>query len=335
LPKVRHVTSKADTIRRTAELTATFTYNSAIPPDLSIVLVNWNACAMTIAALESIANRTHGIRYEVIVVDNGTTKDDSVRELPRRFPSIAFIANPRNMGFSVASNQGMARARGRYVLLLNTDTIQTQDALTDAVRYMDAHAEVGVLGILHCNADASRSPQASAFPFPRPWREVLSLAGLATPAPNVEAPTAECDVDWLCGSFFLMRRSCMEQVGPLDERFFVYAEDVDWCRRAWQAGWKIRFWPGASMTHIGASAQPFIKDKTFMHFRSHLAYIRKHHGWLPAMTYYLGMMGRLSGATIWQTVQWMTGRVPFSMVRERSTRQWRFALLRSGRLGVD
>ena len=146
----------------------------AAPPDLSIVLVNWNACELTAAAIESIERHTRDLRYEVIVVDNGTTRDDSVRELPRRFPSIRLIANPRNMGFSVSSNQGIAIASGRYVLLLNTDTIQTEDALSAAVRHMTSHPDVGALGILHRNADPTRSRQPSAFRFPRPWRDVIT-----------------------------------------------------------------------------------------------------------------------------------------------------------------
>ena len=146
----------------------------ATPPDLSIVLVNWNTCDLTAAAIESIERQTQDLRYEVIVVDNGTTRDDSVRELPRRFPSIRLISNPRNMGFSVSSNQGIATASGRYVLLLNTDTIQTEDALSAAVRYMASHPDVGALGILHRNADATRSRQPSAFRFPRPWRDVVT-----------------------------------------------------------------------------------------------------------------------------------------------------------------
>src|SRR5207237_8364851 len=141
-----------------------------------------------------------GVRREVIVVDNGTTRDGSVRELPRRFPWIQFVANPRNMGFSIANNQGIARAKGRYVLLLNNDTIQIEDALRAAVGYMDAHPDVGALGILHRNADAARSPQASAYPFPKPWRELLTLAGVRS-ATGDGAPSAidtERDVDWVC-----------------------------------------------------------------------------------------------------------------------------------------
>ena len=297
--------------------------------------MNWNACETTAAALASIQEQTRGVRYELIVVDNGTTRDDSVRELPRRFPSMIFIANPRNLGFSVANNQGIAHATGRYVLLLNNDTVQTGDALAAAVGYMDAHQEVGALGILHCNDDAARSRQPSAYRFPRPWRELLSLVGLrhnpedGTPA----ALDTESDVDWVCGSFLLMRRGCLDEIGPLDERFFIYDEDIDWCRRAWAAGWRVRFWPGVSMIHLGAAARPFMKDKTFVHFRSHLSYFRKHHGPVPAALYYSIMVGRLTAATLWQVVRWITGAAPFSHVRERSLRQKQFALLRHGRAG--
>jgi GT2 family glycosyltransferase len=319
-----------------AESGTELTYNRAavsVPaPDLSIVLVNWNACATTSAALESIAACTHGIAYEIFVVDNGSTRDGSAAELPRRFPLVQFIANQANLGFSVANNQGIARARGRYVLLLNNDTVQTGNALGDAVRYMDAHPEVGGLGILHRNADVEGTEQASVFEFPRPWREVANLVGLL-PAPDAASPVQERDADWVCGSFLMMRRACLDAIGPLDERFFIYDEDIDWCRRARTAGWKIRFWPGASMVHVGASARPFMKDKTFVHFRSHLSYIRKHHSWLPAALYYLVMVGRLSFATMWQALRWIAGSASLSDVRERSSRQLQFALLRPGRTG--
>jgi GT2 family glycosyltransferase len=299
------------------------------------VLVNWNACEMTSAALSSIAACTSGITYEVFVTDNGSTRDASVQELPRRFPSLAFIPNAANLGFSVANNQGITRSRGRYVLLLNNDTIQTENALGAAVRYMDGHPDVGGLGILHRNADAERSEQPSAFGFPRPWREVAALAGVPFGGDYGGAvrSSVEQDVDWVCGSFLLMRRSCLDQIGALDERFFIYDEDIDWCRRAWNAGWKIRFWPGASMIHIGASARPFMKDKTFIHFRSHLSYIRKHHSPVPAALYYLIMVARLTLATLWQTARWLGGAASLAEVRERSSRQVQFALLRPGRTG--
>ena len=106
-----------------------------VPPDVSIVLVNWNACEMTTAAIRSIQEHTRRASFEVIVIDNGSTRDQSARDLPVRFPSITFIANPDNLGFGAASNQGLARARGRYALLPNTDTSPTEDAIGAAVGY--------------------------------------------------------------------------------------------------------------------------------------------------------------------------------------------------------
>src|SRR5579859_5559083 len=107
--------------------------------DLSVVLVNWNSLRLTSDALASIEQWTKDIRYEVFVIDNGTTKDESVAELPRRFPWIRFIANGDNRGFSKANNQGIRRSNGRYILVLNNDTIQIENALGKAVAYMDSH----------------------------------------------------------------------------------------------------------------------------------------------------------------------------------------------------
>jgi len=224
------------------------------------------------------------------------------------------------------------------VLLLNNDTLQIEDAISAAVRYMDEHPDVGALGIQHRNGDANRSLQASSGGFPRPWREVRMVFGLATrsDADDAMVPAdAERDVDWLTGSFLMIRRQCLEDVGLLDERFFVYEEDIDWCRRAWNRGWKVRFWPGASMVHLGAATAPFVRDKTFAHFRPHLMYIRKHHGAAPAVCFYAAMVARLAMSTSWQTVRWLAGEAPFSAVRERWDRQLNFTLLRSGRLGID
>ena len=273
------------------------------------------------------------IAYEIIVVDNGSTRDGSVENFRGAFRRWRSFAIPETWG-SASPTTRASRGRGRYVLVLNNDTVQTENALGAAVRYIDTHPDVGALGIQHRNADAARSEQPSAWGFPRPWREIASMVGVPWAGRFVpRRADSELDVDWVCGSFLLMRRACLEQVGPLDERFFIYDEDVDWCHRAWAAGWKVRFWPGTSMVHLGGAAQPFMKDKTFVHFRSHLSYIRKHHSWLPATLYYLVMMGRLTLATLWQAMRWLAGQSAFAEVRERASRQRQFALLRPGRTG--
>jgi GT2 family glycosyltransferase len=303
--------------------------------DLSIVLVNWNTLEVTSDALESIEKFTKGISYEVFVVDNGSTRDQSAKVLPERFPWVRFIANPDNRGFSRANNQAIRRARGRYILLLNNDTIQIENALGKAVEYMDQHLDVGALGITHLNVDTERSYQPSFFDFPRPWSDVRDLLGFAEPErPSTPDYTTEKDVDWVVGSFLLMRRACYEDVGELDERFFMYNEDVDWCFRARRSGWKVRYWPGAQMIHIGSATRLFVKDKTFMHFRSHLSYLKKNHSRTEAVSYYAAMAVRLSLATGKHAVQTLAGQSDLEELRKRIDRERQFLLLRASRTGV-
>jgi GT2 family glycosyltransferase len=304
--------------------------------DLSIVLVTWNALDVTAGALESIKKFTTGVSYEVFVIDNGTTKDDTVKVLPERFPWIQFIANPDNRGFSRANNQGIRRARGRYIVLLNNDTVQIENALGKAVEYMDQHQDVGALGITHLNNDAERTYQPSFFHFSEPWSEVKGLLGLSQQDGRTEPPdyTTEKDVDWVVGSFLFMRRACFEDVGELDERFFIFDEDVDWCFRAWRGGWKVRYWPGAKMVHLGSAARPFMKDKTFIHFRSHLSYIKKNHSRSAAMAYYAAMAVRLSLATGKQAGLALIGQGSLKDVRQRLQREQQFLSLSSGRTGA-
>jgi len=304
--------------------------------DLSIILVNWNQLDLTSQALRSIWSMTAGIEFEVFVVDNGSTRDTSRTNLPRSFPWVKYIQNPDNRGFSKANNRAVRMAKGRYILLLNNDTIQIENALGKSVRYMDEHPDLGALGILHLNNDEGRTPQASFFPFPKPWVEIRGLFGLGSPASGCShtgISLDDADPDWIVGSYLMIRRECYADVGELDERFFIYDEDVDWCLRARRAGYGIRFWPGAHMIHIGASANPFMKDKTLVHFRSHLSYIFKHHSWLAALLYYIGMGVRLSLATLKQGLGACVGKNTWSDFSQRLFRQKQFMLLRSGRSG--
>lgn len=297
--------------------------------DLSIVIVTWNSLDVTAACLDSIREKTAGIRYEVILIDNGTTKDDTVNEVPRRFPWVRFITNPENRGFTRANNQGIREARGRYVLLLNSDTIQTENAPGEAVRYMEAHTVVGALGILHRNNDRERTFQPSFFHFPRPWAETLALLGVPQ-APPLAPVVAEQDVDWVCGSFLLIRRAVLARVGLLDERYFAYCEDIDWCLAARRLGCVVRFWPGVSMIHLGSVSAPHLRDKTGLMFRSHLTYLRKNHGGLAAAAYYGAMGLRLGLALVGQIAKWSCRRSRPADIRERWTRMIDFLLMRSG-----
>lgn len=299
--------------------------------ELSILVVNWNSLALTSAALESVIERIKDVNYEIIIVDNGSSVDASVSELPLRFPSASFIVNESNLGFSRANNQALLLAHGKYVLLLNSDTIQIENALGNSVRYMDEHPAVGALGIRHLNRDLTVQP--SAFPFPDVSKQTLNLLGLAKVSPQTFDGSTERDSDWVCGSFLMIRRECLNEVGNLDERFFIYDEDIDWCCRAKESGWKIRFWPGACMIHLGAASTPLMRDKTFAHFRSRLSYIRKHHSGFLATAFYVAMMLRLFLATMKQATRLILGRASTSDLVQRYRRQMQFLLLRSSKSG--
>ena len=135
------------------------------------------------------------------------------------------------------------------------------------------------------------------------------------------------------GSFLFMRRECFNDVGELDERFFIFDEDVDWCYRARKLGWTVGYWPGARMVHLGSASRPFMKDKTFVHFRSHLSYLAKHHERTAAALYYAGMVGRLTLATGKQVLRAATMQGPWSDARVRFERQKQFMTLQSGKSG--
>jgi len=300
--------------------------------DLSVILVNWNSLSLTSEALRSLRAHTQGIEYEVFVTDNGSKDPAEPEALLREFPWIHLVRNPDNRGFSKANNQGIRRARGRYVLLLNNDTVQVENALGASVAWMDAHPDVGALGITHLNNDEARTYQASFFPFPEGWADVKAVFGVGDYRPPEPDYTREQDVDWVVGSYLFMRRACFEDVGELDERFFIYDEDIDWCLRARRLGWRITYWPGAKMVHLGAASRPFMKDKTFVHFRSHLSYLAKHHG-PAAPLYYLGMSARMGGATAKQVLRWMAGSGSADELRQRLVRQRQFMTLQHGRKG--
>ena len=309
--------------------------DSIDPIDVSIILISWNSLDLTAAALSTLRYHTTGVNYEVFVIDNGTTKDAGVSELPRRFPWITFIANLTNLGFSRANNQGIKRARGRYVLLLNSDTEQTENAIGQVVEYMDANPDIGILGVMHRNGDLGRTYQSSSAPFPTPASSCARLlfGSIIAPVPAT-VPPPERDVDWVTGSFLLIRRACLDQIGPLDERFFVYAEDIDLCFQARKAGWRVRFWPGVSLVHFGSSSADQVADKTFMLYRNEFEFFRKNHPPLATLAFYAVMAARLGLSTIYLAARWLVGRSRWAEVQVRWNRQWSFMTLRSDRWGL-
>jgi GT2 family glycosyltransferase len=223
---------------------------------LSIVIVNWNGLAVLRNCLDSIYGVSQGIVFEVIVVDNAS-RDESVAVIRRDYPQVTVICNQQNLGFAAANNQAFAVARGRYVLLLNNDTVVLEGALAKSVQYLDANLTVGVLG---CRIEyPDRSYQTSCYRFSNLMElfmiRLLPLGSVAHERFNIgrywgrqfSEPT---EVDVVAGCFMAVRREVIANVGGLDEDFFMYGEDEEWCSRIQRAGWRIVYFPGATIIHI-------------------------------------------------------------------------------------
>lgn len=219
--------------------------------DLSIVIVNWNTRDMLRDCLASVEAGLGDLRAEVWVVDNGST-DGSVQMMMAEFPNLRLIANPDNRGFAAANNQALARAVGRHVLLLNTDTLVHGSVLPDAVRWLDDQPGVAVLGPRILNRDGS--VQGSATAFPSLYRLARQTLGLhKREAPNA-GQTGQHRAEVISGCAMFVRRAAMAQVGLLDESFFFYGEETDWCRRFDRAGWGVVFVPLGDITHFGGGS---------------------------------------------------------------------------------
>lgn len=254
---------------------------------VSIVIVNWNTRDILHDCLDSIANQTT-LSHEVIVVDNAST-DGSADMVRQDFPDVKLIANSNNRGFAAANNQGLKIARGKKLLLLNPDTIILDNAIDVMCAWLDAHPDVGCVG---CQVfEDADTIQRTSFADPGPLNLALIEFGLYRIAPHnrlLGRPeygdwdrNSERDVDVVSGMFMLVPRPVFETVGLLDEAFFVYSEEADWCRRIRDAGWRCVFAPEARILHLegGSKSTAQIKSRMYVQKqKSKTLYARKHYG---------------------------------------------------------
>ena len=259
-------------------------------PDLSVVILNWNARPYLEACLHSIFGQQWRHEIEVLVVDNHSQLDDSVAMVKRDFPGAVLIENPRNSGFGAGNNLGFQRARGRYVLFLNPDTVVENGALDVLLDWMESHPEVGAIGPRMTFPDGELQHSSRAFPsfgaglfrnsflgrlFPgNPW----SRGYLMSDADE----TRERAVDWLSGSAILARREALESigtgVGPWDEDFFMYCEDIDLCYRLMLRKWPRFYVPLATIQHhIGKSSDLAQGTSIRRHHSAMWLFYRKHY----------------------------------------------------------
>jgi N-acetylglucosaminyl-diphospho-decaprenol L-rhamnosyltransferase len=249
------------------------------------------------------------------VVDSASS-DGSVVMVEEGFPQVRLIANSENVGFTVGNNQGIAVSRGRYVLLLNPDTEVVDDALATMVEYMDNHPQVGVLGPQLLNPDGSI--QSSRRRFPTLATAFLESTVLQQWFPNNRvvrhySMTDRSDdevqeVDWVTGACLLARREAIEEVGLLDEGFFMYSEELDWCRRIKGQGWKVVYLPTARVIHYGAQSSEQVKSFQHVQFqRSKIRYFRKHHGSGQAEVLRLFILATYLYQLIVEALKWLVG----------------------------
>ena len=193
---------------------------------LSVVIVNYNVRTYLEQCLHSVRKALEGIEGEVFVVDNHST-DDSVEVLHRDYPWVRLIENQDNMGFARANNMAIREAQGEYVLLLNPDTVVGEHTLREALAFMEAHEQAGGAGVMMHNADGTKAPE-SRRALPTPWVSALKMLGFTKRYYMKHLSWDEPGrIDVVSGACFFLRRKALDQVGLLDEDFFMYGEDID------------------------------------------------------------------------------------------------------------
>jgi hypothetical protein len=256
---------------------------------VSIVIVNWNARDVLLRCLRSIEAADPDRSTDTIVIDNASY-DNSVAQVRQHFPRVTLIENAANLGFAAANNQGIQVGHGKFVLLLNPDTELHADALHLLIQFMLDHPRCGAAGPRLLNPDGTLQP--SAFPFPTLRREIWRLLHLDSIKPYALYPviawslTQPRSVDTLQGACLLLRRDALDQIGLLDEDYFIYSEEIDLCYRLRQAGWSIEWMPQAKVLHYSGQSTRLIAAEMFQHlYHSKIIFFRKHSSRLAASIY--------------------------------------------------
>jgi N-acetylglucosaminyl-diphospho-decaprenol L-rhamnosyltransferase len=253
---------------------------------LSVVIVNWNVRDLLRRCLASILPSAAGdTDPQIIVVDNAST-DGSVEMIRTEFPQVTLIANSVNQGFAKGNNQGIAATEGRYVMLLNADTEVLDNALITLTEFLDARPDVGLVGPQLLYADGQVQSSRRRFPtlatlfFESTWLAWLAPRSLLDRYYVLDQPNdVTLDVDWVMGAAMLTRREVLQQIGGLDEGFFMYSEELDWCRRIKAAGWRVVYHPAAQIIHHeGKSSEQAVPARHINFQRSKIRYTGKYHG---------------------------------------------------------
>ena len=251
--------------------------------DLSIVIVNYRTFDLTRDTINSVLEYSHPFSYEIIVVDNASG-DDSLERLMNHFTdNVRFIASKENNGFAAGNNQALREATGNYILLLNSDTIVWQNCLEEVYDYMEKNADVGACGC-RVRLEDGELDKACKRTFPNVKNSFFRLFHIPNRSKDdnynlTDLPDDEVyEIDCLTGAFMFIRKEALDEVGLLDETFFMYGEDIDMCYRIKQAGWKIVYYGRSSITHLkGASSKKQKSKLIYEFYRAMYVYYKKHH----------------------------------------------------------
>lgn len=263
-------------------------------PELSIIIVSFNTRDLLRDCLTSALHMAAAFTTEIFVVDNAS-RDNSAEMVEHEFPAVRLIRTTENVGFGRANNLALQRARGRYLVLLNSDAFLQESALDRAIAHMDANPRCAAGGARLVGRDGSLQP--SARMFHTVLNDALVLSGLAYRFPrsrffgrldrtwsDLSKPAS---VDWIPGAFAILRPEALQKAGYFDPAFFLYYEEVDLCRRLKNAGYEVCYWPDIIVTHLGGESSRQLKTLDFSstaaqvvlwRMRSSLLYYRKHHG---------------------------------------------------------
>ena len=246
---------------------------------LSVVIVSYNVRLLLEACLQSVEKALKGIDGEIFVVDNHSS-DDSVTYLEPRFPDVHFIANKENLGFARANNQAIRQSQAEYVLLLNPDTVVYENTLRDSLAFMDAHPDAGGVGVRMLTRDGDPAPE-SRRAVPTPWIAFLKMIGFSSKYYMSHLPWDQPgQIEVISGAYCMLRHKALDQIGLLDEDFFMYGEDIDLSYRLLKGGWQNWYLPLDIIHYKGESTQKSSFRYVHVFYQAMLIFFRKHYGHL-------------------------------------------------------
>lgn len=298
-------------------------------PDVSILIVSWNVRDLLVRCLESLPAGTAGLTFETIVVDNASS-DGTVEAVRMAFPAVQVIVNGENRGFTGGNNQALAIATGDYLFLLNPDTIVQPGAVTALHHYLLSQPEAGIAGPRLRYADGTTQPSRRRFPTVATLftestivQEYLPGLGLFERYYFADRPVDQPQqVDWIVGAAMFVRRAVYTQIGGMDEGFFMYSEELDWCRRAVAAGWQVAYEPAAEVIHYeGRSSEQVVAARHIRFFSSRVRYAAKYHGAIVATLLRWWLLGTFA-------LQWLREGGKWLLGHKRSLRAERMAAYR-------